>query len=165
MSTWCTGPACNREVQAKGLCAAHYKQMRRHGRLTVIEEVGLIEDRFWLNILRKDCAIPEVSGQCWVWTGPIDKGYGRLYHQGKVYQSHRWSYEQHKHVSLSKKDTIDHLCRNTLCCNPDHLEKVSLIENIERQHLYHALVSENDRLRAFIVSLGYDPDSLKDVNK
>lgn len=148
----CSGPVCSREVLAKGLCAAHYKQMKRHGRLSVIEEVSSIEDRFWVNITKK--------GDCWIWSGPIDKGYGRLYYEGKGYQAHRWSYEQHKHVRLTKKDTLDHLCRNTLCCNPEHLEKVSLIENIERQHLYHALVSENERLREFIVSLGYDPDTL-----
>ena len=157
---WCQGPVCNREVQAKGLCAAHYKQMRRHGRLTVIEEVGLVEDRFWVNIEKRDCADTTLDAKCWIWTGPIDKGYGRLYHEGKSFLAHRWSYEQHKHVSLTKKDTLDHLCRNTLCCNPEHLEKVALIENIERQHLYHALVSENERLRGFIESLGYDADRL-----
>lgn len=154
----CNGPVCNRDVVAKGLCAAHYKQMQRHGRLSVIEEYATEEDRFWASIDKR-----RETG-CWVWTGPIDKGYGRLYHNGKSYQAHRWSYEQHKHVRLTKRDTLDHLCRNTLCCNPEHLEKVSLIENIERQHLYHALVAENDRLRAFVISLGYDPDSLRKDN-
>ena len=150
----CSGPVCSREVVARGLCAGHYKQMKRHGKLTPIEEFTTPEDRFWKNIeKRKD--------GCWIWNGPIDKGYGRLYHDGKAYQAHRWSYEQHRHVSLTKKETLDHLCRNTLCCNPDHLEKVSLIENIERQHLYHALVAENERLRSFIAGIGYDPETLE----
>lgn len=150
----CTGPLCSRQAVAKGLCSGHYKQFKRHGKLSPIEEFATIEDRFWKHIeKRKD--------GCWVWTGPADKGYGRLYHEGKGYQAHRYSYEQHRHVRLTKKETLDHLCRNTLCCNPEHLEKVSLIENIERQHLYHALVAENDRLRAFIVSIGYDPETLE----
>lgn len=158
---YCSGPLCKREVVAKGLCAAHYKQQRRNGVLSVIEEIKTEEDRFWLNIEKKNFDIENVSGPCWIWKGPIDKGYGRLYHNNKAYQAHRWSYEQHKHIYLTKKDTLDHKCRNTLCCNPEHLEKVSLIENIERQHLYHALVSENERLREFVIKLGYDPDTLE----
>jgi hypothetical protein len=29
---------------------------------------------------------------------------------------------------------LDHLCRNTLCVNPDHLEPVTHAENIQRGH-------------------------------
>jgi len=159
----CQGPLCSREAVAKNLCAAHYKQLKRNGKLSIIEEHKSMEDRFWANVDMRTGSEHE-GVACWIWNGPIDKGYGRLYYDGKAYQAHRWSYEQHKHVTLTRKDTLDHLCRNTLCCNPQHLEKVSLIENIERQHLYHALVAENDRLRAFIAKLGYDPETLKDVD-
>lgn len=151
----CRGPMCNKPSVAKGLCSAHYKQMQRDGHLHVIEESKLPEDKFWKNI-RKDR-----ETECWVWTGTVDKGYGRMYIGNKAFQVHRWSYEQHKHTKLSKEDTLDHLCRNTLCCNPDHLEKVSLLENIERQHLYRALNAEIDRLRSFLIDIGYNPDTLQ----
>lgn len=150
----CRGPLCSEKVVAKGLCSAHYKQMQRDGVLHVIEKSKLPEDKFWKNIKKND-------EECWLWTGPVDKGYGRMYVGNKAYQAHRWSYEQHKHVSLTKAETLDHLCRNTLCCNPDHLEKVSLIENIERQHLYHALNAEIKRLRDFLTDIGYNPDTLQ----
>lgn len=32
---------------------------------------------------------------------------------------------------------IDHLCRNRLCCNPDHLEAVTREENIARGNAPH----------------------------
>jgi len=151
----CRGPLCSKPVIAKGLCQAHYKQLQRDGKLRVIEDLSqqTPETKFF-NTIRKD------DNGCWVWTGPVDKGYGRMYVNKKAYQAHRWSFEHHKHVSLRKEETLDHLCRNTLCCNPDHLEKVSLIENIERQHLYHAMKTEIDRLRGFLIDIGYDPDTL-----
>jgi hypothetical protein len=31
---------------------------------------------------------------------------------------------------------LDHLCRNRLCCNPDHLEPVTGSENTTRQRHY-----------------------------
>ena len=43
---------------------------------------------------------------------------------------HRWVY---KHVKGPiDNETIDHLCRNKKCCNPDHLECVSYRENMHR---------------------------------
>lgn len=152
----CRGPLCSKKVVARGLCSAHYKQLQRDGKLHVIEDTSqqTPETKFF-NTIKKD------DNGCWVWDGPVDKGYGRMYVGNKSYQTHRWSYEFHKHVSLRKEETLDHLCRNTLCCNPDHLEKVSLIENIERQHLYHALNAEIKRLREFLIDIGYDPDTLR----
>jgi hypothetical protein len=156
----CKGPLCSNKVVAKGLCATHYKQLKRKGVLTPVESGERLEDRFWKYIDKKTGLSLE-GDPCWIWTGTKDGAYGRMYYGNKSYSTHRWSFEQHKHVTLSRKDTLDHKCRNTLCCNPNHLEKVSLIENIERQHLYHSLTSEIERVRAFIAELGYDPDTLK----
>ena len=72
--------------------------------------------------------------------------------------AHRWAYEREHGITLDSTDTLDHLCRNTRCVNPDHLERVARAENVDRMHLYHALRSENERYKKFISSLGYDPD-------
>ena len=74
--------------------------------------------------------------------------------------AHRWAYEHYKKISLTSEDTLDHLCRNTRCCNPEHLEIVSLRENIKRANLYNQLRSENQRLREYIGSRGLDPDAV-----
>jgi hypothetical protein len=45
--------------------------------------------------------------------------------------AHRWMYEQ-KIGPIPKGLVIDHLCRNTRCVNPDHLEPVTRGENTRR---------------------------------
>lgn len=47
------------------------------------------------------------------------------------YLVHRLSYEAFK-GPVPDGAVIDHVCRNTLCYNPDHLEAVSQKENVLR---------------------------------
>lgn len=65
---------------------------------------------------------------CWWWVGILmPNGYGRL---AGCY-AHRIAYELH--VGRIPADfTVDHLCRNRRCVNPDHLEAVSKRDNTLR---------------------------------
>jgi len=75
--------------------------------------------------------IVQPSG-CWEWQGFItSQGYGQFYLNGKLVTAHRFSYEQAKEA-IPDGMTLDHLCRNRKCVNPDHLEVVTLQENILR---------------------------------
>ncbi|MGE3448999.1 MAG: HNH endonuclease signature motif containing protein [Microbacteriaceae bacterium] len=73
----------------------------------------------------------DASGPCWIWQGKSKLGYGFVKRGGKEYRAHRWLWEQ---VVGPIPDglVIDHLCRNTLCVNPDHLEPVTNRENVVR---------------------------------
>ncbi len=72
---------------------------------------------------------------CWVWQGSTNtNGYGKFRVEGKTVYTHRFSYTRFK-GPIPSGLTIDHLCRNRLCCNPDHLEVVSFVENQRRRHL------------------------------
>lgn len=69
---------------------------------------------------------------CWEWGGPrTTTGYGSFCVDHKSHYSHRVSYEMAKgEIPFSLH--IDHLCRNKLCVNPEHLEAVTVQENITR---------------------------------
>lgn len=70
---------------------------------------------------------------CWIWTGCTVRGYGQIKmgeNKKKVY-AHRASYLIFK-GPIPDTLVIDHLCRNPLCINPDHLEPVTNKENIMR---------------------------------
>ena len=68
----------------------------------------------------------------WIWTGGKSNGYGLFSRHFKdMIGAHRWSYEYH-YGPIPAGLTIDHLCRVKTCVRPDHLEAVTLAENIRR---------------------------------
>lgn len=79
--------------------------------------------RLWGRIKR--------DGECWIWKREKTQRYGTIKHDCKLYMVHRLSYE----LLISKIPDgceLDHLCRNTFCINPHHLEPVTHKENILR---------------------------------
>lgn len=71
---------------------------------------------------------------CWEWTGSTSQGgYGRVRYRGSMQQAHRVCYEL-LIGSIPEELTVDHLCRNTTCVNPAHLEVVSMRENLLRSN-------------------------------
>lgn len=69
---------------------------------------------------------------CWIWNGSVDsRGYGQLRSNGKTWRAHRFFYSELV-GQIPSRYQIDHVCRNKLCVNPDHLEAVTQTENIRR---------------------------------
>lgn len=107
--------------------------------------------------------IPEPNSGCWLWVGSFSskrvdgvsiKSYGKIGFRAdgvpRTLSAHRVSYELHV-GEIPKGLTLDHLCRVLSCVNPDHLEPVSLAENVIRA-IAHANPDRNrpERLPRFI---------------
>lgn len=85
-------------------------------------------ERFWRKVTKTDT--------CWLWIGAQNsKGYGCVGIDRRVHLSHRIAYTWLV-GPIPSGLTIDHLCRNKLCVRPDHLEPVTIGENIRRAHEY-----------------------------
>ncbi len=68
--------------------------------------------------------------KCWEWNGYITHhGYGVYGKMG--YMAHRVVYEVFVE-RLRSEESLDHLCKNTSCVNPKHMEVTSLRENVLR---------------------------------
>ena len=96
---------------------------------------------------------------CFPWPGLPSFGYGRIEIDGRNVQAHKAVYERAV-GPVPEGMVLDHLCRNRICVNPDHLEVVTLGENTLRGTSFsavnsrkthcvrgHELDSENVRLR------------------
>jgi hypothetical protein len=84
------------------------------------------------DLARLWAKIEKVPSGCWEWTGGLSAGrYGHLKWGGRLSKAHIVMYE----LYVSKVPDgleLDHLCENTICVNPDHLEPVTHAENIRR---------------------------------
>lgn len=75
----------------------------------------------------------EADNGCWEWTGCTNEnGYGLITSKHfKERRVHRLAYIVLK-GEIPNGLVIDHLCKNRICCNPDHLEVVTRGENVRR---------------------------------
>ncbi len=74
-----------------------------------------------------------VGTGCWSWLGQHNvQGYGRVKGlEGKPRMAHRVAYELLR-GPIPAGLTLDHLCRNTSCVNPWHMEPVTGRVNTQR---------------------------------
>lgn len=80
--------------------------------------------KFWSKV--------DTSGDCWLWLAGVDRnGYGRYNDQGRTTFAHRFAYQQIK-GDIPNGLVLDHLCRVITCVNPEHLEPVTIGENVRR---------------------------------
>lgn len=118
----CSIEGCDSPVKSRGWCRKHYLRWHRHGSpygsASIPED---LEERFRSKVEVRDDG-------CHIWVGSrLPRGYGRF---GREY-AHRFGYELAK-GPIPEGLQIDHLCRNTSCVNPDHLEAVTPLENNRR---------------------------------
>lgn len=73
---------------------------------------------------------PDPITGCHIWNGRKDwKGYGHTSLAGQLVQAHRAVWEHYK-GPIPEGLHLDHICRNTSCCNVDHLRAVTPKVNV-----------------------------------
>lgn len=111
-------------------------------------------DRFWAKVKFRQHG-------CWDWTSNISpKGYPTMHLNKVPTYAHRIAYTD-THGPIPCGMELDHLCRNTQCVNPAHLEAVTHKENClrgngppavnaKKTHCIrgHELSGDNVRMRA-----------------
>jgi len=76
------------------------------------------------------------TDECWLWTGArFSNGYGSFWLLGKSVGAHRVAYELWR-GPIPEGLHLDHLCRVRHCVNPDHLEPVTVRENLSRSPVH-----------------------------
>lgn len=134
----CKLGGCNESHFCLDYCLLHYQRFKKYGdpsggkyhHSELIRKTRALpsEQRFWARI-DKQGPVPTWRpdlGPCWIWLGQINNGYG-MSSTGKALSG---SSSVHRTAWLLSGEPLidglelDHLCRVTACCNPDHLEQV-----------------------------------------
>lgn len=69
------------------------------------------------------------TSPCWISDRAQNgDGYTRLTYEGRPHSTHRFSYEAFV-GAIPSGMVLDHLCSQRACCNPSHLEPVTMREN------------------------------------
>ena len=84
-----------------------------------------LAERFWKFVDKKR------DNECWPWMGGVSThGYAKFENS----HASRWMYK------LTNGDpgelVVDHICYNTLCVNPSHLQAITQKQNIHRTRRY-----------------------------
>ncbi len=135
----CIVGGCERPSRTRQWCQMHYQRWLKHGDPTIVKQVdrrGIdAPTRFMLKVRRG-----KEYEDCWEWMGSRVGG-----RQGEKYGQYGWFRPQKgiqklAHVyayelmvgPIQDGLELDHLCRNRLCVNPEHLEPVTHRENVVR---------------------------------
>lgn len=121
--TSCAHADCDKTAHARGYCRTHYRALRKTEELPLRWPKDPIT-RFWFRVSKQS--------DCWIWLGARNaSGYGVIHWDDRDQMAHRIAYELEV-GPISPDRQIDHLCRNRACVNPDHLEPVTMKQNIQR---------------------------------
>lgn len=112
--------------------------------------------RFWEKVDIKDN-----TNDCWNWTACTNNGeYGEFRLNNNKVRSHRMSYILTK-GPIPEELQIQHLCNNSKCCNPNHIELGNQSKNMQYR-------SECERYNNYGENNGYSKltdDQIREIHK
>lgn len=109
--------------------------------------------KFYENVLVTDLGF--IFGPCYIWIGPMCREYGRNNVGSKRFLAHRTSFFIHNGF-IDPDKHIDHICCNTRCIHPRHLQQVEPKRNQELKALRSKETIDMDEFwRGYIHSNSY----------
>lgn len=147
----CDYSKCRKPAVTRALCDGHYRQVLQGRPLAPLGTTSRRPKDVKTRILSK--VRKSRSNGCWIWQGSrTSNGYGQIYVSGRIKVVHRVAYQEW--VGEIGEDTVHHKCARRLCVNPEHLQRVTLRENIAEMHArkslertVSSLQKENSRLK------------------
>lgn len=122
----CIVEGCESPIKARERCARHYSIAMRTGEIEKIPRLDPME-RFMRSYA-------EDGMGCWIWHGPIERGYGVFWVGRRKFQAQRWAYE--KLIGpIPGGLVLDHIvCSRGAegCVNPYHCKPVTRSDNSAR---------------------------------
>ena len=116
-----------------------------------------------LDAIRGRCTVS--SAGCWEWQGHRSKsGYGRVSTgrvEGSAQEStHRLAYEYATGIAPNSM-SVHHKCANRACCNPEHLQLATQIDNMAEMHARKSYEAQINELRKALALLAPDHPLLR----
>lgn len=142
----CSFPDCGGPINAKGLCSAHYWQMRRGETLHAVVKKA---KKFSAAIIAFDevpCQRTDLKGPCHVFRGKKRAhGYCKISNLGVEEYVHRIVWIR-ANGPIPEGLEIDHQCCNKACCNIDHLRavahQVNSTENLSSPSMWQIMAAK-----------------------
>lgn len=85
-------------------------------------KIKSLEEKFWSHVYKTD--------SCWLWTGTLRLGYGRIRHNNRSISAHRASWE-FVNGPIPEGLEILHACDVRECVNPGHLSVGTRSDNMQ----------------------------------
>ncbi|WP_442867636.1 HNH endonuclease signature motif containing protein [Citricoccus sp. NR2] len=125
----CSIEGCEKPHRARGYCATHYTRWAKNGADGIEKPLKSLGAPIATRLLKSHL---KLDNGCWQWTGATNReGYGIISVNNTGRLAHRISYEEQV-GPIPHGLTLDHLCRNVQCINPEHLEPVAAGVNAMR---------------------------------
>ena len=123
----------------------------------------LIERGEWPRIMARLLEDARPSGECMEWTRQVKRGYPVVLVGGKRLLVHRLMLQaKHDGKPLGVLHG-HHVCANSMCINPDHLQPVTASENVGEMLARQSLVARIDELESALRELAPDHEVLNRV--